>query len=167
MRENHSMTFLMDKRFLWRTIVVSLLMIDIFLLATGNPSITYSFLGGLLIAPLLMIIMVAIMGSYGYEALGGRANKWHFVLHVLFIAALVFGLSKARPYAERRASARIQAEVDAFVRNPMTSTADVSSEDRQLMLTISRQNFTMQRDTFIPTFRRASFLFRIDQAKTY
>ena len=42
------------KRFLWHTLGGGLLIFDYFLFVTGNPSITYSLLGGWFEIPLIL-----------------------------------------------------------------------------------------------------------------
>ena len=157
-----------DKGFLWRTIVVSLLVGDLFLWSTGNPSIAYYILGGGEFGCILpLIAIVLITASYLQRVITRKASKRYFVLHVLFLAALVFALSKVGPYATRRASTRIQAAVDLFVKEPMTSTVGVSNEHRRLMLKIRQQNFTIQREPLSPTIRKGFYFLRTHQGESY
>lgn len=157
--------FMINKGLLWRTIIVFGVMVDIFLFVTGNPSLTYTFGAGLIIVPLLII--AAITGSYGRDTLQGKASKRCFVLHIILVAALFVVLFRASPYAREHAWARVQAEVNAFVNNPLTSTAEVSDVDRQLMLKSRQQGFTVRREIFIPTYRKAVYLLRTQQGESY
>ena len=156
---------LINKRFLWRTSATGLLVFDYFLFSTGNPSVTYSFLGGWFEVTLLGAFIVT--ASYGYESLIGRENKRPFLLHILFLAALSLALFEASPHARQLAIVRLQAKADSFIKDPISYTADVSSEGRQLMVEIEKQKFSVQRSAFIPTFQRTDYLLRTEQGATY
>jgi hypothetical protein len=159
------MTHFINKRFLWRTSATGLLVFDYFLFSTGNPSVTYSCLGGWFEVTLLVAFIVT--ASYGYESLIGRENKCVFSLHILFLAALSLALFVASPHARQLASARLQAKADVFIKDPISYRGDVSSEGRQLMAEIRKQKFTVQRSAFIPTFQRTDYLLRTEQGVTY
>ena len=159
------MTRLLNKEFLWRTAATALLVFDYFLFSTGNPSITYSFLGGWFGVTLLAAFIIA--ASYGAKTFAGRETKRGFLLYILFIIALSLALFVASPYAGRVAGARLQAKADSFVKDPTNYKAEVSSEERQLMVELKKQKFTVQRAAFVPTFQRADYLFRTEQGATY
>jgi len=159
------MTHSINKGFLWRTLATGLLIFDYFLFSTGNPSVTYSFLGGWFVVTLLVALIVT--ASYGYESLVGRENRRLFFLHILFLAALSLAFFVASPRARQLASVRLQAKADSFIKDPISYKADVSSEERQLMVEIEKQKFTVQRSAFIPTFQRTDYLLRTEQGATY
>jgi hypothetical protein len=160
------MTHLINKRFLWRTSATGLLVFDYFLFSTGNPSVTYSFLGGYFWLNLLVAVGITAT-YYGYTLSGGRGEKRYFVLYIVSIIAISLTLFVVSPYAMRFADLRMQREVNSFVQDPVSYKADVSSEERQLMVEIERQKFTVQRSAFIPTLQRADYLFRTEQGATY
>jgi hypothetical protein len=159
------MTHLINKRFLWRTSATGLLVFDYFLFSTGNPSVTYRFLGGWFGVMLLAAFVVT--ASYGYESFTRGENKRFFVLHILLLTVFSLALFVASPYARQLASARLQAKADSFIKDPISYKADLSSEERQLMVGIEKQKFTMQRSAFIPTFQRTDYLLRTEQGATY
>jgi len=159
------MNRLINKSFLWHTSATGLLIFDYFLFSTGNPSITYSFLGGWVAVTLL--VAVGVTAVYGYETLLKRAEKRHFVLHIVSLIVLSLAFLAASPYARRLASLHLQREVGSFVEDPINSKAEVSNNERQLMIEIKKKGFTVQRDSFIPTFRRIDYLFRTEEGETY
>lgn len=159
------MTQLINKSFLWRTLATGLLVFDYFLFSTGNPSVTYSFLGGWFEVTLLVGFIVT--ASYGYESLMGRKNKRLFSIHILFLTSLSLAFFVASPHARQLAIVRLQAKADSFIKDPINYKADVSSEERQLMVEIESRKFTVQRSAFIPTFQRTDYVFRTEQGATY
>ena len=156
---------LINKRFLWRTSATGLLVFDYFLFSTGNPSVTYSFLGGWFGVTLLGAFVVT--ASYGYESFTRGENKRLLFLHILLLTMFSLALYVASPYARLVASARLQDKADSFIRDPISCKADVSSGERQLMVEIEKQKFTVQRSAFIPTFQRTDYLLRTEQGATY
>jgi hypothetical protein len=145
------------KGFLWHTLAGGLLILDYFLFVTGNPSITYSLFGGWFWVPLFFAVVVTLCYAYGVAR--EQVNKRHFALHVFAVGVFSLSLIPASPYARQFARARLQEEIGSFVKDPSNSRADVSSEERQLMIEIGQQKHTAQFEAFIPTFRRMDYLF--------
>lgn len=58
-------------------------------------------------------------------------------------------------------------EIHSFIRDPINSDADVSNRERQLMVKIKSQGYSMERETFTPTFRRLDYIFRTDTGAKY
>ena len=136
------------------------------LFSTGNPSVTYSILGGWYWVTLL--VAQTVFAYCVYEFLIGRVNKRLYVFHLLFLLTLCLALFVvAGPNATRFASIRQQAKVDSFIQDPINYKADVSSGDRQLMVEIKRQKYTVQSTDFIPQFRMTYNLFRTEQGALY
>ncbi len=152
-----AMMHLISKALLWRTVASGLLIFDYFLFVTGNPSITYSFLGGWFAVPLVLAAIVT--GSYGYGTARREVKKGQFFMHAFAIGVLVLALFVTNAYARGLARTRLELTVASFIRDPMGSKADVSSAERKLMAEIRRQEHTMEYETFIPTFRRMDYLF--------
>ncbi|MGB9266248.1 MAG: hypothetical protein WCB56_12415 [Terriglobales bacterium] len=159
------MTRLLNKEFLWRTAATALLVFDYFLFSTGNSSITYSLLGGWFWVTLLAALVVT--ATYGGKAVAEKGNRPYFVLHIVCIAMLLCVFHVASPHASQFASVRLQAKIDCFVKDPINCKAEVSSEEKQLMVEIERQKFTIQRSAFIATFQRVDCLIRTEQGGTY
>ena len=97
-----AMMQLISKGFLWRTATSDLLIFDYFLFVTGNPSITYSFLGGWFEVPLILVAIVT--GSYGYGTARGKAKKRQFALHAFAVGLFSSALFITSPYARELAS---------------------------------------------------------------
>jgi hypothetical protein len=154
-----------SKTFLWRTAASCLLIFDYFLFTTGNPSITYSIFGGWFEVTLIAAVVVTV--SYGYEVVGAGETKRRFVLYLFTIGLFSLLLLAASQYAREFAGARLEAEISSFVKDPNTSKADVSNEGRQLMVEIRNQRYSMERETFIPTFRRMDYLFKTETGTKY
>ncbi len=159
------MTHMLNKGFLWRTTAVGLLIFDYFLFSTGNLSVTYSFLGGWYWVTLL--VAQTFVAYCVYEYLIGRVNKRLYLFHLLFLITLCLALVVASPYARQFASIRQQAKVDSFIQDPINYKADVSSGDRQLMVEIKKQKYTVQSTDFIPPSRMTYNLFRTEQGAIY
>lgn len=154
-----------SKRFLWRTAASCFLIFDYFLFTTGNPSITYSIFGGWFEVTLIAAVVVTV--SYGYEVVGAGETKRRFVLYLFTIGLFSLLLLAASQYAREFAGARLEAEISSFVKDPNTSKADVSNEGRQLMVEIRNQRYSIERETFIPTFRRMDYLFKTETGTKY
>jgi hypothetical protein len=153
------------KEFLWRSSATGMFLFDYFLFSTGNPSITYSFLGGWFWVTLLAALVVT--ATYGGRALAEKENKPYFVLHIVCIAILLCVLQVASPVASHLSSVRLQAKVESFIGNPVNCKAEVSGQERQLMAEIGKRKFSVQRSAFIPTFQRTDWILRTDQGVTY
>lgn len=153
-----------SKGFLWRTAVSCLLIFDYFLFTTGNPSITYSVLGGWFWITLIAAVM--IVSSYVPPSFSGNEARPFFIL-LLIVGVLSVTLLVASPYAREFAGARLQAEISSFVKDPINSKVDVSNEERQLMVKLESQKYSMKREIFIPTFRRMDYLFKTETSEKY
>lgn len=153
-----------SKGFLWRTAASCLLVFDYFLFTTGNPSVTYSVFGGWFWITLIAAVM--IVASYVPESFKGEEAKPFFVL-LSIVGVLSVMLFVASPYAREFADARLQTEIGSFVKDPINSKADVSNEERQLMVKLESQKYSMERETFIPTFRRMDYLFKMETGEKY
>ena len=154
-----------NKGFLWRTAVSCLLLFDYFLFATGNPSITYSILGGWFEVTLVAAAVVAV--SYGYEVSKGREAKQRFVLYLIAVGLFSLVLLMTSTYARDLANAHLQAEIGSFISDPIGSKADVSNDERQLMVELKGQKYSVEREAFIPTFRRMDYLFETETGEKY
>jgi hypothetical protein len=161
-RVHEEMNLKISNRLLWRTFISCLLIFDYYLFTTGNPSITYSVLGGLFWITLVAAVM--IMAS---NAPGANETWLPFILHVFVIGLFSAVLLVTSPYAREFASVRLEAEISSFARDPVNIKADVSNEARQLMVKIRTQKFTMERETFIPSFRRMDYLLKTDTGEKY
>ncbi len=159
------MAYLINRRFLWHTSAAGLVIFDYFLFSTGNPSITYSFLGGWF--GITLFVALGVTASYASKTILIGAEKLHFALYISSLIVLSLGLLAASPYASRLANLHMQHEVGSFVEDPINSKAEVSNNERQLMIEIKKKGFTIQRDSFIPTFRRIDYLFRTKEGETY
>jgi len=150
------------KRFLWRVLVSCFLVFDFFLFTTGNPSITYSIFGGWLWIPLIATVMIVASSA------PGEGEKWSpFILHLFIVGILSVVLFAISLYAEEFAAAHLEAEIGSFVKDPINSKAEVSNEERQLMVKVESQKYSMKRETFIPTFRRMDYLFNAETGEKY
>jgi len=151
--------------FSWRTTVVILIIVDYFLFSTGNPSLTYSILGGWFIVPL--VVAIIITASYGFRSYKRQENRQLFVLHLLglvAVSALLFWFSgEARQFA----AAKVEVDILAFVDDPTIREVDAAEQARALMAEIKKHRHSMERETFIPTFRRMDYLFKSDDGKKY
>ncbi len=161
----HEVTILkIRKGLLWRTSASCLLIFDYFLFSTGNPSVTYSILGGWFWITLIAIVM--IIASYVPSSFRGKEARPFFVLlFVVGVFSVLFLVSSF--YAREFASARLEAEIGSFVRDPVHSKADVSNEERQLMVKLESQKYSIERETFIPTFRRMDYSFTTEAGDKY
>lgn len=73
----------------------------------------------------------------------------------------------ASSYASNFAAARMEAQILFFVKDPASSTADVSSEERQLMMKLVDEKYDTKRETFIPTFRSMDYLLTMQNGDKY
>ncbi len=148
------------KGFWWRILVSCFLAFDYFLFATGNPSITGHI--GLFWIPLIAIAMITASSA------PGEGETWSpFILHLSIIGIVSVVLLATSPYAQELAASRLEAEIRSFVKDPANSKADVLNEQRQLMAKVKNQKYSMERETFIPTFRRMDYLFKVESGEKY
>lgn len=153
-----------SKGFLWRTAASCLLILDFFLSTTGNPSITNSLLGGWFWITLIAAVM--IVASYVPASFKGKEAKPFFVL-LSIVGVFSVLLFIASSYATEFAAARMEAQIRSFMKDPINSKVDVSNEERQLMAKLESQKYSMERDAFIPTFRRMDYLFKTETGEKY
>jgi hypothetical protein len=159
------MISIVNRTLVWRTAAVCLLVFDYFLFVTGNPSITYSLLGGWF--EITMVSAGTIVAFYAYHVLKDRTAKRPFVIHVLIVGLLSVALLMASSYAKENARDRLEAEVASFVRDPANAKVIASGEARALMARITTQRYSEEREAFIPTFRRMDYLFRTEAGAKY
>jgi len=142
-----------------------LLVFDYFLFSTGNPSATYSLLGGWFEVTLIGVVVVPAI--YGFAVLDDMKTRKLFIYHVTLIClfgAVLFGVSAdARNFAETR----MRDQIVAFEANPASNTVVASDESRRLMAQIAAGKYEMQPEGFIPTFRRDDFLLRTNTGNRY
>lgn len=139
-----------------------LLIFDYFLFSTGNPSITYSVFGGWFWIPLIATVMI-IASSVPGEG----ETRTPFILHLFIVGLFSVVLFATSTYAREFALVRIEAEIASFAKDPVNSKADVSNEERQLMVKVNNQKYFMEREAFIPTFRRMDYLFKLETGEKY
>lgn len=148
------------KRFLWRVLVTCFLVFDFFLFTTGNASLT-GVIGWFWIPPIATVMIIA-------SSAPGEGETWSpFILHLFTVGILSVALFAISPHAEEFAAARLESEIGSFVKDPINSKAEVSNEERQLMVKIESQKYSMKRETFIPTFRRMDYLFKVETGEKY
>lgn len=132
-----------------------LLVLDYFLFSTGNPSATYSALGGWF--EVVLAGAIAVTALYGFAALRNQRTRKLFLSHIgvvlLFCIVLFIISDVARNFAERQ----IQHQAAAFISNPRSTNVEASDEVRRVLAQIDEGKFTVQFDGFIPTFRRVDF----------
>jgi hypothetical protein len=159
------MSMTMNRAFVWRTASVCLLIFDYFLFVTGNPSITYSVLGGWFEIPL--VTAVIIVTFYAYHLLKERREKRLLVTHVLTVGLFSAALLTVNSYARDNARDRFETEIASFVRDPANAKVVASDEARALMAKIATQKYSEEREAFIPTFRRMDYLFKTEVGEKY
>lgn len=153
------------KAFYAHTLMSCLLILDFFLFTTGNPSATYIIIGGWFLIPLALVAIST--ASYGYAVAIGTKSKAPFVLHLLVVGMLSFLLLVLSGHAKQFAASRLEEEVGSFVRNPIDAKAEVSVEERRLMILVNKQKYSMKYEGFIPTFRRVDFFLRTETGEQY
>lgn len=149
----------------WRTVVTVLIIVDYFLFSTGNPSLTYSALGGWFIVPLAVVVVVTV--SYGFRAYKQPKDRSLCALHLAIVAGVSVLLLSFSGKAREYAAANVEADILAFFNDPATHKVDAADQARTLMAEIKQQRHSMERETFIPTFRRMDYLFKSDTGKKY
>lgn len=159
------MTVALNKPLLGRTSLSCWLIFDYFLFSVGLPSFTYSCLGGWFVIPLLAAAISFV--SCWYAAESERLARRSLVLHSCAVVSLAVGLFAASPDAREFAIVRLDAEIDSFVKDPTSSGASASTEARRLMVEIGKHPYSMEREAFIPTFRRMDYLLGADTGEKY
>jgi hypothetical protein len=161
---HEKMNMQINKGFLWRTSVSCLLIFDYFLFTTGNPSITYSLLGGMFWITLIAAVM--IVASYVPPSVKGKdARSFYILLVIVGVFSIV--LFVASPYAREFAGIHLGTEIGSFLKDPLNSKADVLNEERQLIVEVESEKYSMERESFIPTFRRMDYLVKTESGEKY
>jgi uncharacterized membrane protein len=154
------MNIVIGKGFYWRISASGLLIFDFFLWATGNPSIT-GHIG------LFWLTLIAILMTIAASAPGKRETWSSFILHILIAGILSVVLFTLTTNAKDYAATRLEAEINSFVKDPSNSKADVLDEQRLLMVKVKSQKYSLERENFIPTFRRMDYLFKTEEGEKY
>ncbi len=149
----------------WRTVASVLLIVDYFLFSTGNPSLTYSVLGGWFIIPLFATAI--IFAEYGSRAYGTKENRRLFLSYFIVVAATSVTLLLFSGEARQHVIANLESEVMAFVNDPATPKVEVSDKTRALMADIKKHPYSMRRDAFIPMFRRVDYVFKTETGQQF
>lgn len=138
---------------------------DYFLFSTGNPSITYSLLGGWFEVALAGIFITPVW--YFFMIGGNKKVRKLIGLHVFiscFFGLILFSISAAaRNFAEKN----IRNQVYKFTENPVSAVVVASGESRRLMAQIAENGYVIQPEGFIPVFRRDDFLLHAQTGKRY
>lgn len=151
--------------FLLPTVASCALILDYALFTTGNPSLTYSLLAGWFLIPLICAVLVTVF--YVYKIGPKPEGRRSVILHLTIVGVFSFALFVASPYARERAQNRLQAQLAEFVTDPGQAKAAVSDDARRLMAELNKQKYSMERETFIPTFRRLDYLLRVETGTKY
>lgn len=150
--------------FLWRAITTCLLILDYWLFSTGNPSVSYSILGGWFWITLFAIAM--IVSSYAPPSFRGKeAQPFYGLLSLVGVLSIVlfFASSSAHDYA----ATHMEAQIFLFMKDPERSDAAVSLEERQLMINLARQKYDKERGAFIPAFREMDYFLKAETGEKY
>lgn len=122
---------MISRGFLWRTAITLAVVLDYFLFATGNPSITYSIFGGWFIVPLLLGALVFIW--YGLQSFRTSQGRRVFAYYVVVVFATGTVLLPLSSTARSHAATRLESEVLAFAKDPGTRRVEASDSSRALM----------------------------------
>lgn len=142
-----------------------LLVLDYFLFSTGNPSLTYSLLGGWFEVTLIgFVTLTAVFCVLLYRHRVARQMLlWHIGVVCLLCVMLFMVSNLARNFAELG----IRRQAELFMRSPDTENVMTSDEARRLMEQIGRQKFVAQFEGFIPTYRRVDYQIRTATGDEY
>jgi hypothetical protein len=149
----------------WRAVATISMIVDYFFFATGNPSLTYSALGGWFLIPLVVATLVA--GMYAVAAAGDSVKRRGFVLYLGIVGAASAILFASSDAARRHAETVLVGYASDFVHDPSISTVRANAETRAIMAEIARGPHTMHEEGFIPTFRRGDFTIKTSPDRTY
>lgn len=145
--------------------ITCLLVFDYFLFSTGNPSVTFSLLGGWFELTLIGIIVVPSI--YGFAVLGDEKTRKFFIYHVALICLFALVMFRISAGARNFAEARMQDQIAAFAAKPASNAVVASDESRRLMAQIAAGEYAMRPEGFIPVFRRGDFLLCTKAGKRY
>ena len=153
------------KTLLWRLFIAAAIAFDYFLFSTGNPSLTYTAIGGWF--EVGVFALIAVTATYALKAVKEKGERIGFLAYVILLTAwsliLLFLSAGARDFAERE----IDARAAQFVKNPKDSLVAASPETRELMALLESRHFSFRREAFIPTFRRADYLLSVDSSENF
>lgn len=150
--------------FLWRAVTACLLILDYFLFSTGNPSLLCRFLGGF--SWLILFAIAMVISSYAPPSFRGKeAQPFYGLLSLVGVLSIV--LFFASSSAHDHAATHMEAQIISFMKDPERSNADVSPEERQLMINLARQKYNKERGAFIPTFREMDYYLKTEAGEKY
>ena len=149
---------------LWRVITTCFLLFDYFLFTAGNPSLSYSLLGGWFWVTLFAAVI--IVSSYAPPSFSGNAARpFYLLLSIVGVFSVV--LFFASPYAHDLAANRMEAEILSFMKDPENSKVDALREERQLMVDLKSVKYHKERSVFIPTFREMDYHLTTETGEKY
>ena len=158
------MTLSPTKGWALRTLLGVAIMLDYFLFTTGNPSLTYSLLGGWFEIPLVILIVLCV--TYAITVLKKKQQNsllgLYFGVLVIVSVALVAMSGLARRHAEARMD-----EIAAHALKDPGGTEVSSASSKQIATEITAHNFSLEREAFIPTFRRADYSVHVEGVGQY
>ena len=141
-----------------------LMIFDFFLFSTGNPSLLFRLFGGFFW--ILLLAMAMLVSSFVPPTFRGQAAR-PFQLLLSIIGILSILLIVASPYATEFASARMEAQILSFVKDPLNFEAEVLDEARQLMVDLTHMKYHKERIVFVPTFREMDYHLRAETGEKY
>ncbi|MHB8474057.1 MAG: hypothetical protein ACYDC8_14650 [Gammaproteobacteria bacterium] len=155
-----------QKRPFWAyTIGTLFLLTDYFLFTTGNPSCIFSLLGGLFFLHLLAIPAIPLV--FWLKATDDRSYRKSFFLYLIVVTLFAAALFFLSDVARQHSIEVMDSHARYFLDNPSVAKVDVSDEGRKLAEIIGRQRYFIERETFVPTFRRMDYLVKTESGVKY
>lgn len=123
---------------------------------------TFSVLGGLFWLTLGAAVLIMATNA------PGEGETWSpFLLSVAIVGLVLIVLLATSKYAREFAAENLEAEINTFVKEPLNSRVNVSNEERRLVAEVTSQKYFMERESFIPTFRRMDYRFKVQTGQEY
>jgi hypothetical protein len=150
-----------SKRLLWRVSVTCLVLSDITLWGSGNPSLsgTYFFVWP------LVVTVGGVIAFRSFRDARQDGNYRYFTAYVVAVGLCGYVLHLVSPYALGRARHQQEFVLDSFLREPLNPKFSVSDQDRQAAIRVLKEGYTIRGEDFTAPFRRLDYFLTDNQTK--
>ncbi len=150
-----------SRRLLWRVFVTCLVLLDIILWGTGNPSLsgTYFFVWP------VVLTLGGLIAFRSFRDARRDGDYRYFAAYVVAVGLFGYALHLVSPYALRRARHQQEIVLDSFLRDPLNPKFSVSDGDRQTAIQLLTEGYTIRGEDFTALFRRSDYFLTNNQTK--
>ena len=121
--------------------------------------------GGWFEIPIAIIVFVLV--TYGVRSVRSKMHRPYFSASVITLVSTLIGLNALSERAGQFALDRIWRDADLFMHQAASPRVIATPQTRNLMAAVSAGSYTVEREAFVPTFRRADYLLQDERGNRY